>query len=111
MKTFELLEPMLVKPYNIHAGICSNLLFAVRKYELETGRNLLWSFTYAKLKEAFKDWPEFSRDVEYPIRDPKKRYTPQNAFCVYEAWGKSAYAAKRRELLVFLIKWFKERDL
>lgn len=111
MKIFELLEPMLVKPYNIHAGICSNLLFAVRKYEQETWLDMSWSFTHSKLIQAFKDWPEYSGQEDYPIRDPKRRYAPRNAFCVYDAWGKSAYADKRRELLVYLINWFKERDL
>lgn len=110
MKTWQLLEQIQVKPFNIHAGLCSNLWCTVNRYTKDSGQRLPWSLIYSRLQDGFRAWPEFSGDIGYPISDPKKRYAPHNAFHVYDAWGKSTYAAKRRELLAFLITYFKERD-
>lgn len=63
--------------------------------------------------QAFRSWPKFSGKAMYPV--PFKAFgilpvDPETAYYNREKWA-GRYGRDRRELVVHLIQWFKERDL
>ena len=62
------------------------------------------------LKDAWIFWKHYSGNVAYPVPDDKS--DPHDAFIYYtnNKWDTSTYyGTKRRELLDYLITWFKEK--
>jgi hypothetical protein len=60
------------------------------------------------LEEIWKEWPDFSGNLMYPVPDPANKYIPQDAYDKYESKWEGPYGNKRWELLMFTIQKLKE---
>lgn len=83
-------------------GICTNLSDKVASEVEESEHYDSWQI----LKQAFRTWPKFSGDVNFPINDPKGI---EQAGDVYECLPKwtGEYGALRFELLDHVIDYLK----
>lgn len=107
MKVFEALQQ--VKDGRIadkYFGICHSV-------EDILGKN---NDDWNKRQEAcFRDWPEFSGSIEYPVPSNNPGVRPSTAYLrtsFKDMWNpKHQYGAARLRLLDHATKWYKERDL
>lgn len=105
MKIYQVLEELRnpKKRYSSDMGICTNAWNRFDHYNLYGSSQ--------KVEHAMTLWPEFNGNESFPISDPTGKHDPEMAYSMYKLWGTSKYAGKRRELLEFLITYFKERDI
>ena len=84
-------------------GICAQIYRPLQN-------NIDW---FIHREKAFRSWPKYSGNFKFPV--PYKilgvlASSPERAYYTREKWA-GRYGRDRRELLVHLIQWFKERDL
>ena len=61
------------------------------------------------LGEAFRSWPNYSGNREYPVPDPEALSDPAAARGIYNScedlWDDSPYGDLRRELCLYVADW------
>ena len=88
-------------PYH-GAGICLNLKTALRI----PGHKAIIPY----LRPFFRNWPHFSGDNSYPIKDPINYCSAYSIYHSYEdLWPKNAYGDLRRDLCLHLADGFAEQ--
>lgn len=105
MKIYQALEELRdsKKRHSSDMGICTNAWSRFGEHQLYGASQTV--------DHAMTLWPDHSGNESFPISDPTGKYDPEMAYCMYKLWGTSKYAGKRRELLEFLIAYFKEQDI
>lgn len=93
-------------------GICHNVEFTMN------GDSYIFYDVPNALREAFKEWPNFSGNLGFPIPDTRNN-TTLDAVSMYfyaaeqnSVWSKrTAYGRLRYDLLEHCIKYFEERGM
>lgn len=113
MKVYEALIAIYETPRaeRMNLGICSLV------GESLLGKRATMGVWEDVREAAFLDWPEFSGDINYPVKGPlhethsgPARPLPTWAYSNLPKWN-GEYGDSRQNLLEFLIDWFESRDL
>ena len=91
-------------------GICTNLQDKVDyamsvkfpEYTIDDDDDDLTMNSWRILRRAFRTWPKFSGDIDFPIDDPYEIEQAQDAYARLPKWT-GAYGALRFELLDHII--------
>ena len=94
-------------------GICGNMdqkvtnVMDVKFPEYVIDADGLTVYPWRTLKHAFRTWPKFSGDVDFPINDPDNEVSANRAYCYLPKWT-GEYGALRFELLDHVIDFLKK---
>ena len=101
--------------FSNRCGICGNIdrkvtnAMAVKFPDCVFADDEIIMNSWRILRQAFRTWPKFSGDVDYPINDPHGIETPYNVYARNHKWI-GEYGALRFELLEHVID-FLEREI
>ena len=99
--------------FDNRVGICGNIdhkvtnAMDVKFPDYVIGNDEIIMDSWEILKRAFRTWPKFSGDIDYPIDDPHEIETPHNVFIRSHKWI-GEYGALRFELLDHVIDFLKK---
>ena len=102
--------------FNDRMGICGNIsrkvsnAMAVEYPEYVMDDDAISADSGRILKQAFRTWPKFSGDVDFPIDDPFGIETPDDAYTRLPKWT-GEYGALRFELLDHVIDFLKKESI
>ncbi len=103
---FEALGLGKIRPMDETVGICCEMYSLVR-----VGGYCSREVGDLALEEAFRTWPEFSGDVEFPITPPDSR-SAKRAYCSTKyLWGDDGYGEARRRLCLHVASEFRKKEL